>query len=138
MASLYQRLGGSDACRRIVAAFYASVPTDPVLSRLYPGDLGAAEERLALFLVQWTGGPEEYQARRGHPRLRLRHLPFVIGRAERDAWMAQMSAAVAAEVADPNAASELLGAFAKTADFLVNAAGLSLRGAPEVAGDAGA
>ena len=137
MASLYERLGGHDACRRIVAAFYRGVATDPVLRPLYPEDLQAAEERLALFLVEWTGGPEQYRAVRGHPRLRMRHFSFAIGRAERDAWMARMSAAIAAAAVDPDAAAELGAAFAQTADFLVNAEGLSLRGAPEASGGAG-
>ncbi|MBI1759397.1 MAG: globin [Actinobacteria bacterium] len=93
--SFYDAVGGEDTFRRLVTAFYAGVATDPVLRPLYPDeDLGAAEERLRLFLIQYWGGPKTYSERRGHPRLRLRHQPFPIGERERDAWLAQMRRAV--------------------------------------------
>lgn len=135
MTELYERLGGGEAVTRIVAHFYRGVAEDPILRPLYPADLVGAEHRLALFLAQWTGGPHAYEAERGHPRLRMRHFSFEIGAAERDAWMEQMTAAVTAEVASPDAASELLDALARTADFLINAGGLSLRGGTAPEGD---
>lgn len=128
--SLYERLGGRQAIFGIVHRFYAKVATDDVLLPLYPEhDLAGAEERLALFLVQYCGGPEEYQQRRGHPKLRLRHFEFAIGEAERAAWMSAMTQAVAETAPPPEAAAELLAALARTAGFLVNRGGLSL-GAP--------
>jgi hemoglobin len=93
--TLYELVGGEETFRRLVARFYAGVHDDPVLRRLYPEeDLGPAEERLRMFLVQYWGGPRTYSERRGHPRLRMRHAPFSIGPAERDAWIRNMRAAV--------------------------------------------
>ena len=93
--TLYDLVGGEETFRRLVARFYAGVRDDPVLRPLYPEqDLGPAEERLRMFLVQYWGGPRTYQQRRGHPRLRMRHAPFAIGPAERDAWLRHMREAV--------------------------------------------
>ena len=93
--TLYDLVGGEETFRRLVARFYAGVRDDPVLRRLYPEeDLGPAEERLRMFLVQYWGGPRTYSERRGHPRLRMRHAPFAIGPVERDAWLRHMRAAV--------------------------------------------
>jgi hemoglobin len=93
--TLHDLIGGEEAFRQLVARFYAGVATDPVLRPLYPGeDLGPAEERLRMFLVQYWGGPRAYSERRGHPRLRMRHAPFAIGERERDAWLRHMRDAV--------------------------------------------
>jgi hemoglobin len=93
--TFYDLVGGEDTFRRLVARFYAGVAADPVLRPLYPDeDLGPAEERLRMFLVQYWGGPRTYSVRRGHPRLRMRHAPFAIGDRERDAWLRHMRAAV--------------------------------------------
>ena len=92
---VYTAVGGEEGFRRLVAGFYQRVRTDPLLRPLYPDDeLDAAEERLALFLTQYWGGPTTYSQRRGHPRLRMRHAPFRIGPAERDAWIGNMRAAL--------------------------------------------
>ena len=91
----YDAVGGEPTFRRLVAGFYRRVATDPVLRPLYPEeDLSGAEERLRLFLMQYWGGPHTYSDRRGHPALRMRHAPFAIGPAERDAWLRHMTAAV--------------------------------------------
>jgi hemoglobin len=102
--SLYDAIGGEPTFRRVVARFYAEVATDAVLRPLYPEqDLGPATDRLTLFLMQYWGGPTTYSDERGHPRLRMRHVPFRIGPAERDAWVRAMRIAVdAAEVAEPH------------------------------------
>jgi len=93
--SLYEAVGGEETFRRIVDAFYAGVAADPVLLALYPeDDLGPAAERLRMFLIQYWGGPSTYQEQRGHPRLRMRHAPFPIGAAARDAWLRHMRAAL--------------------------------------------
>jgi hemoglobin len=93
--TLYDLVGGEETFRRLVARFYAGVAADPVLRPLYPEkDLGPAEERLRMFLVQYWGGPRTYSDRRGHPRLRMRHAPFAIGERERDAWLRHMREAV--------------------------------------------
>ncbi|MCK9896815.1 globin [Frankia sp. AgB32] len=93
--TFFDAVGGEPTFRQLVARFYEGVANDPVLRPLYPEeDLAGAEERLRLFLIQYWGGPSDYQELRGHPRLRLRHAPFSIGTAERDAWLVVMRAAV--------------------------------------------
>lgn len=93
--TFYDAVGGEETFRRLVAHFYAGVADDPVLRRLYPEeDLGPAQERLRMFLVQYWGGPHTYSERRGHPRLRARHVPFAIGEHERVAWLRHMRAAI--------------------------------------------
>ncbi|MDP9850102.1 globin [Streptosporangium lutulentum] len=94
--SFYDAVGGEEAFRRLVHRFYEGVADDPLLRPLYPEeDLTGAEERLRLFLIQYWGGPNTYSLQRGHPRLRMRHNPFVIGPDERDAWLRHMHDAVA-------------------------------------------
>jgi hemoglobin len=93
--NFYEAVGGEQTFRRIVGRFYELVAKDVVLRPLYPDeDLGAAEERLRMFLVQNWGGPHTYSMQRGHPRLRMRHVPFRIGPTERDAWLRCMRIAV--------------------------------------------
>ena len=93
--SFYDAIGGHDTFRRLVARFYAGVATDPALRPMYPEeDLGPAEERLLMFLEQYWGGPKTYQEQRGHPRLRMRHSPYQIDEAARDAWLGHMRDAV--------------------------------------------
>ena len=94
--SLFEAVGGSQFFDRLVERFYEGVATDDVLLPLYPeqSDLSGAKERLTLFLQQYWGGPTTYSDERGHPRLRQRHFPFVIGELERDRWMVHMMAAV--------------------------------------------
>ena len=84
--SLFEEVGGSQFFDRLVDRFYEGVATDDVLLPLYPeqSDLSGAKERLTLFLQQYWGGPTTYSDERGHPRLRQRHFPFVIGERERD------------------------------------------------------
>jgi hemoglobin len=94
-ASFYEAVGGEATFHRLVRSFYAGVESDPALRALYPeADLGPAEERLRLFLIQYWGGPGTYSALRGHPRLRMRHAPFAIDSAARDAWLLHMRRAV--------------------------------------------
>jgi hemoglobin len=94
-ATVYEAIGGEATFTRLVAAFYAGVAADPILRALYPeDDLGPAEERLRMFLIQYWGGPSTYSDQRGHPRLRMRHVPFAIGVAARDAWLGHMRAAL--------------------------------------------
>ncbi|MBP2708328.1 globin [Microbispora sp. RL4-1S] len=93
--SFYEAIGGEESFRRLVHRFYEGVAEDPLLRPLYPEeDLAGAEERLRMFLIQYWGGPKTYSEQRGHPRLRMRHVPFSIGEAERDAWLRHMGDAV--------------------------------------------
>src|SRR5690606_16338705 len=102
---------GEDGFRRLVAAFYRQVPDDDILGPMYPpDDMEGAEERLRDFLVGRFGGPQRYMARRGDPRLRIRHMPFPIDTAARDRWVELMSRALD-EVRFPPEADALLRTF---------------------------
>ena len=94
-AAVYETVGGRPFFERLVDAFYARVETDPVLRPMYPqADLAAPRERLTQFLEQYWGGPTTYSDKRGHPRLRMRHNPFVIDEAASNIWLTHMRAAL--------------------------------------------
>jgi hemoglobin len=118
--TLYEQVGGTAWFEELTARFYGAVAADPVLRRIYPDDLAGAQQRLCGFLVQYWGGPADYSAARGHPRLRMRHMGFAIGAPERDAWFGHMSAAVKAGGLDPAAEAEVLEYFANAAAHLTN------------------
>lgn len=122
--SFYDAVGGAETFRTIVARFYELVREDEVLRPLYPDDeLDAAEDRLRMFLEQYWGGPRTYSELRGHPRLRMRHVPFKIGFIERDAWLRCMHTAVAsidAQTLDEEHRRELLGYLEMAAQSMVN------------------
>ncbi len=126
--TLYDRVGGDEFFIRLVDAFYDGVATDDVLLPLYPepDDLGPARRRLALFLVQYWGGPTTYNDERGHPRLRMRHFPFHIGPLERDRWLHHMIAAVEQVAADDEVRGALLQYFVPAAEHLRNDTGLPI------------
>jgi hemoglobin len=92
--AIYESIGGDPTFKRLVDAFYRRVELDPLLRPLFPADLTTGKEKQFLFLTQYFGGADRYSERFGHPRLRLRHLPFPIGQAERDAWFGHMVAAI--------------------------------------------
>jgi hemoglobin len=93
--SFYDEVGGHDTFVRLVHRFYQGVADDPELRALYPEeDLGPAEIRFRMFLEQYWGGPATYSDQRGHPRLRMRHAPFVITPTQRDRWLTHMRVAV--------------------------------------------
>jgi hemoglobin len=92
--ALFDRVGGETFFFDLVNRFYLGVAGDPLLRPLYPDDLSESSEHLALFLAQYWGGPRTYSDQRGHPRLRMRHAPFVIGLSERDAWLRHMLGAL--------------------------------------------
>jgi len=124
-ASVHDAVGGEGFFVELVERFYRRVASDLLLRPLYPDDLTGSKRHLALFLQQYWGGPGTYSEERGHPRLRQRHMPFVIGEPERDAWFGHMSAALDAVVVDrgidPAIEAQMLAYFHDTADFLVNA-----------------
>jgi hemoglobin len=118
--SIYQLAGGDPPFRRLVEIFYARVERDPLLRPLFPADLEPGKQRQFLFITQYFGGPPRYNELRGHPRLRMRHAPFRIGPAERDAWVGHMLAAVdEAGFAEP-ARVALHDYFERAATFLIN------------------
>jgi hemoglobin len=96
----YALLGGEQPLQRIVARFYAQMSADPrfaALRQTHAGPLDRAEQRLFMFLSGRLGGPDLYIEAFGHPRLRMRHLPFAIGPTERDQWVQCMDEAMRAE-----------------------------------------
>jgi hemoglobin len=129
--SIYDLAGGDAPFRRLVDSFYARIERDPLLRPLFPADLEPGKERQFLFITQYFGGPARYNELRGHPRLRMRHAPFLIGQAQRDAWVAHMLAAIDdAGFVEP-ARGALREYFERAATFLINAqahSGLDLIG----------
>jgi hemoglobin len=127
--SFYDEIGGEPTFRRLVHRFYAEVAADPQLRRVYPSrDLGPAEEHLRLFLIQYWGGPATYNELRGHPRLRMRHVHFSIGPAERDAWLGHMRTALTELELDPAHDAQLWDYLVMAAHSLVNQPAESGRG----------
>jgi hemoglobin len=121
-ADYFDALGGEETFRLLVDEFYAGVAEDPVLRPMYPeADLDPAKDRLRLFLIQYWGGPRTYSSERGHPRLRMRHAPFVIGAAERDAWLKHMRHAVDVLELTPELDTMLWDYLERAAFFMVNA-----------------
>src|SRR5450756_1476313 len=119
--SVYELAGGEETVRMLVKRFYLRVAADPVLRSVYPEeDLSGATERLTLFLIQYWGGPSTYSRSRGHPRLRLRHQPFAIGRSERDAWLSHMTVAVESLDLAPAVRKALLDYFATASTAMIN------------------
>ena len=120
-ADFFERAGGEQTFRLLVQRFYAGVALDPLLRPMYPEDeLEPAADRLALFLIQYWGGPGTYSQTRGHPRLRMRHAPFVIGPAERDAWLRHMREALDSLDLPEDVASELWKYLAMAAESMRN------------------
>jgi hemoglobin len=121
IGNVYEAAGGTQTFRLLVERFYARVADDPLLRPLYPEeDLSSATERLTLFLVQYWGGPGTYSEQRGHPRLRMRHQPFAIGLAERDAWFGHMTAAVDSLDLVPAVRKALLDYFETASTAMIN------------------
>jgi hemoglobin len=118
---LYEVVGGEPVFRQLVDRFYDGVAMDPVLRPLYPEDLVGARDRLALFLIQYWGGPSTYSDNRGHPRLRMRHAEWVIGERERDAWLGHMRAAVESLDISDQARAAIWDHVSRAAETLLNA-----------------
>ncbi len=126
--TLYDRVGGLAFFERLVDLFYDGVAGDDALLRLYPEapDLTGARRRLTLFLAQYWGGPTTYSDERGHPRLRLRHMPFRVGPSERDRWLHHMVAAVERATDDDEVRAALLGHLVPAAEHMRNDTGLPI------------
>lgn len=122
-STLFDRVGGRPFFEELTRRFYDGVATDPTLRPLYPSDeagFEAARLHLELFLVQYWGGPGTYNELRGAPRLRMRHAPFLIGPAERDAWLRHMTGAVRQAGMSPLDEVQLLGYLTTSAEHLMN------------------
>ena len=125
-ATPFERLGGEPGVRALVDRFYDLMDLEPAyadLRALHPGALDGSRDKLYWFLCGWLGGPNHYIERFGHPRLRARHLPYAIGIAERDQWMACMVQAMGEQQLEPALAKRLAEALYGTADWMRNKGG---------------
>jgi hemoglobin len=121
--SHYERIGGEQKVRELAQRFYQlmdALPEAHGIRKMHHISLKGAEDKLFMFLSGWMNGPQLFVEKFGHPRLRQRHLPFVIGDAERDQWMLCMTQALHDVVEDEALCAELLLAFQKVADFMRN------------------
>lgn len=122
----FHRLGGADAVRGLVEAFYDAMGAhEPALTKLHQCDEAGQvtrqmRDRFALFLIGWLGGPDDYQAKYGHPRLRMRHSRTPVDEAMRDAWLRSMTRALDARGVTGDVRSYLDARFAEVAGFLRN------------------
>lgn len=119
----YEALGGALAIRRLVNRFYAimdELPETYAVRQLHPESLAGSADSLFDFLSGWFGGPSLYIAKKGHPRLRMRHAPYAVSPTMRDQWMLCMTQALTEQVADENLRSGLIRTFTQMADHLVN------------------
>jgi hemoglobin len=122
----FQRLGGEAGVRTLVDRFYDLMDLEPAyagIRRLHPATLDASRDKLFWFLCGWLGGPNHYVDRFGHPMLRARHLPYAIGLAERDQWMACMIQAMDESAIEAAMAQRLAESFFGTADWMRNQGG---------------
>lgn len=121
--SPYAWIGGEEKIRALVDRFYDLMDLEPdyaVLRSAHGSELGQARQRLFWFLCGWMGGPQHYTERFGHPRLRMRHMPFSIGVAERDQWLACMDQAMQETGVDDALRRRLNSSFFQTADWMRN------------------
>ncbi|MDQ4502319.1 globin [Sinomonas sp. ASV322] len=119
--TFYAEIGGHEAFVKLVDVFYEGVAQDPVLRPMYPDeDLGPARRRLTMFLEQYWGGPNTYSEERGHPRLRMRHIPFKVNPDARDRWLHHMRAGVEALHLSPLHEATLWDYLERAAHSLVN------------------
>lgn len=119
--TFYTDIGGHDFFVALVDGFYEGIESDEVLRPMYPeGDLSAAKAHLTMFLEQYWGGPREYQAQRGHPRLRMRHAEFIIDDDARDRWIAHMKASLEKQIVPNHLRDELWRYLESAAHSLVN------------------
>lgn len=123
--TVHQAVGGDQFFVELVERFYAGVAEEPLLQHMYPDDLTEPKHHLSGFLIQFWGGSQAYSEERGHPRLRMRHIPFTIGPAERDAWYRNMLRALNSLVAErdilPEAETAMRDYFAMSAEAMRNA-----------------
>jgi hemoglobin len=117
--SLYDRIG-AEKLRKLIHDFYLGIRNDEVLRPMYKDSLEAAEERLFLFMVQYLGGPDDYNKLRGHPRLRMRHIQFPVNEKAKEHWLKNMKQALNISDIGENEQDFLWNYFSQTAEFLKN------------------
>ena len=121
--SAFERIGGESGLRELVDRFYDLMDLEAEFSALrdmHPADLDSSRDKLYWFLCGWTGGPEHYVERFGHPRLRARHMPFAIATKERDQWLRCMALAMQELAIDHDLQQRLMQSFFHTADWMRN------------------
>ncbi len=118
--TIYDAVGEHDWFVALIDRFYNAVETDILLRPMYPDDLSESRDHMVKFLSQYWGGPTTYSEERGHPRLRMRHAPFVITAAEKDAWLKHMLAAVRSGDLDPAIEERMVDYFTMAATHLIN------------------
>jgi hemoglobin len=122
-ATPYEWIGGEDKVKALVERFYDLMDLEPAyadLRAVHGSDLSKARQHLFWFLCGWLGGPQHYTDRFGHPRLRMRHMPFTIGLKERDQWLACMDQAMDETGVDAVLRQRLKDSFFQTADWMRN------------------
>ncbi|MCA0453132.1 MAG: globin [Chloroflexi bacterium] len=119
--SVYEMIGGTETFRRLVDAFYKRVEADEYLRPMFPEDLEPGKYWQMLFLIQFFGGPTQYIEDRGHPRLRMRHAPFVIDQKGRDHWFTHMCEAIDEVGIQEPARTTMRDYFERGSSFMINA-----------------
>jgi hemoglobin len=119
-SSVFELVGGESTFERLVNVFYDRIAEDSVLRPMFPADLEAGKHWQKLFLMQFFGGPAHYIEERGHPRLRMRHQPFVIDQTARDHWLNHMLAAMAEVGIQEPAYSVMREYFERASTFMIN------------------
>lgn len=123
--TIFERIGGAEGVHKLVRRFYDlmdRLPEAYAVRQLHPQDLHQSAKSLQLFLSGWFGGPPLYSEQRGHPRLRMRHMPYRISKVERDEWMMCMNQALDEQLNEPKLKGAILGAFSSMADHMINTA----------------
>ena len=121
-ASFYDAIGGRATIELIVDTFYEGVAGDDLLREMYPeDDLGPAAERLTMFLEQYWGGPTTYQQQRGHPRLKMRHMPYRVTPTARDRWLTHFRAGLDKAALPEEYDAQFWGYVQYAAEFMINA-----------------
>lgn len=119
--TFYGQIGGHATFEKIIHVFYEGIAADPLLRAMYhEEDLGPAERRMLMFMEQYWGGPRTYLEERGHPRLRMRHVPFAVTPEARDRWLAAMRKGVDAVELSPLHEATLWDYLERAAASLVN------------------
>jgi len=123
MLKLYEKMGGEEGVKALVARFYELMDTLPevkTIRDMHPSDLCESKEKLFAFLSGWSGGPQLFMEKYGHPRLRMRHAPFAIGKDERDQWLLCMDTALKESNYSEDVKKFLSIKFSEIADFMRN------------------
>jgi len=121
MSSDFEDFGGKNFFVNLVTDFYKGVKEDQILRPMYPeDDFDGAIERLSLFLMQYWGGPSTYSEQRGHPRLRMRHMPFAIDFKARDAWLTHMQSALKNQYLNSELETKIWNYLSMAANSMVN------------------